>query len=102
MIGYEHGCVSERTLSKNVFAEFLSALLRTVEIENEALREMLRENGVPDEALQAALNQKTSDPELQKRVDSTIAPAVKEMARLLEQVDLREALLRWRPKGRPN
>ena len=89
-------------MSENDFVVFLSALLRTVEIENEALREMLRENGVQGEALQAALNQKTSDLDLQKRVDSTIAPAVKEMARLLEQADLRQALARWRPKGRPN
>ena len=88
-------------MSENEFAVFLSALLRTVEIENEALREMLKENGVQDAELQAALNQKTSDSEIQKRVDSMIAPAVKEMAQLLERAGLRQALAQWRPKGRP-
>jgi uncharacterized protein YidB (DUF937 family) len=88
-------------LSENEFAVFLAALLRTVEIENEALREMLRENGVQDADLRAGLNQKTSDPEIQKRVDAMIAPAVQAMAQLLEQAGLRQALARWRPKGRP-
>jgi len=84
--------VSEMSESPRAqFCQFFYAILRTVELENECLREMLKENGVTDEALQTALNQKTSNPQIQKRIDSMLAPAVKEMERL-QKVVLREAL----------
>jgi hypothetical protein len=84
------------------FVTLLLGIVRVVEIENEALRQMLKENGVQDAELRAGLERKTADLEVQKRVDSTIAPIVEGMPRLLGEAEVQEALAQWKLKGRPN
>lgn len=90
---------------KNVSRELLDFLLRivrSIETENLALRQMLQESGRPDEALQEELNRRTGDVQLQKQVDDTIAPAFEEMTNILGRDEARAILERWKPKGRPN
>ena len=81
---------------------FLLGMLRTIEIENEGLRELLKENGVPDVELQAALKRKTKDPRVQKKVDEMTSPALSEMRRILGEIESAEVLEEWKPKGKAN
>lgn len=87
------------TLARS-FVNILSSSGRTLEIENEALRQILKENGLHGENLRVELAQRTRDPELAARVDVMIAPLLEGMQNALHSPAALKALSKWESKAR--
>jgi hypothetical protein len=80
--------------------KFLLKILKLVEIENEALRRMLKDRGTQDGELRQQLDVLTEDPNLVARVAAMIDPVEKLIVSGLQDGAMKELLAKWRPKGR--